>query len=193
MKKGVWNVENPLALSELFSEGIFRLPETDEDKQNAKDSIQDSEIDSVKTEFKKDLISDEPVVKQPEISPLPNLEQVVIVNFIYEEADFNARELVGNIIKAVKIPGYEWNAQTVKFVNVPQQTAKINNDILLATLNHYPQLRLLFFGLNSSQTTEFHQLQHPKALVVDMPSFMAQSVAQKKLNWDKIQDFFGMK
>jgi len=194
MKKGVWNVENPLALSELFSEGIFQLTVPEEDIQNAKEALQDSEIDSVESEPKKDLTSDEPVVKQPEISaiPLSKLDQVVILNFFYEETDFDAKELILSVMRVVKIPGFELNAQTVKFVNVPKQTATINNDILTATLNHYPQLRLIFWGLNSNQTTEFHQLQHPKALLVDMPSILSQTIAQKKLNWDKIRVFLGM-
>ncbi len=215
MKKGVWNVENPLALSELFSEGIFQLPVPKEEilvaSNNATDSqletsvpkedvsITKNEVSNSKEPVKNDAAfkNEEPVIQpssfQPIPQPIPNLEKVYIINLIYEETEFNSKELVGNIIKAVKIPGFEMNAQTVKFVNVPKQTAAINNDILLATLNHYPQLRLIFYGLNSTKSTEFHQMKHSKALLLDMPSFMAQSVPQKKLNWEKIQVFFGMK
>src|SRR5574343_204223 len=77
MKKGVWNVENPLALSELFSDGVFLVPISgDEGAMNNESTSADLELQQKTSETSNDINAEIPnstVNNKPESQEISQL------------------------------------------------------------------------------------------------------------------------
>ncbi len=221
MKKGVWNVENPLALSELFSDGIFLLPvsrdigavkieSTSTDSEPNLQSENTSKTASNSLPNSNSTISDSVVIANSESSnnpstalpimpksdpttiKLPKWEGVAIVNLIYEENQFEPMNVIKKIMQAVKIPGVAINGQTVKFISISKGSTSLTTELLERYIQHFSQVRIVFWIKNSSLENAFQMLNHPRILMVDMPSVMVSSEEKKRGNWSAIKTFFGM-
>jgi len=242
MKKGVWNVENPLALSELFSDGVFLVPisgdvgavdseltsavseptqvtpnmPNSESSNTAPLSTSITSPESVNTaptaplstsntspesaiitnsESSNTAPTAPPVPPKSEpasIIKLPKWEGVAIVNLIYEENQFEPMDVVKKIMQAVKIQGIEINGQTVKFITISKGSTSLTPEMLEQYIQHFAQVRVLFWIKNSSLEAVFQKLNHPRLLMVDMPSVMVSSDDKKRNNWSTIKAFFGM-
>ncbi len=247
MKKGVWNVENPLALSELFSDGVFLVPISgDEGAVNNESTSADLELQQKTSEKSNDINAEIPIStvnNKPEsqeisqlgsknidapnskeanptfsINPntessnaipntpndgslnpapsvnvkLPKWEGVYIVNLIYEENQFEPMDVVKKIMQAVRIPNVEINGQTVKFIPISKGSTSLTPELLELYIQHFTQVRILFWIKTSSLESSFQRLNHPRILMVDMPSVMVSSDDKKRSNWSTIKTFFGM-
>lgn len=199
MKKGVWNVENPLALSELFSDGIFLLPVSEE--EGAKPAVpSETAVLAETAEIAKPAETTKPAEIISSVSnqetqttvKLPKWEGVFIVNLIYEESQIDPVELVKKVIQFVRIPEVQLNGQTVKFIQLAQGTSSLTPEMLEQYLQHFTQLRIVFWVNNSAWESNFKQVNHPRILLVDMPSVMWSSEQNKQKGWTKIKSFFGM-
>lgn len=274
MKKGVWNVENPLALSELFSDGVFLVPISgDEGAVNTESASAEPESQQITSEKSNDINAEipnsilnnkpesqeisqlgskntavlnsneanspppiNPVTQSSNTAPnteysnsvpvtqssntvpntessnaipnapnegtlnpappvnvkLPNWEGVYIVNLIYEENQFEPMDVIKKIMQAVRIPNVEINGQTVKFIPISKGSTSLTPELLEQYLQHFTQVRILFWIKNSRLESNFLQLNHPRILMVDMPSVMVSSDDKKRNNWSTIKTFFGM-
>ncbi len=246
MKKGVWNVENPLALSELFSDGVFLVPISgDEGAMNNESTSADLELQQKTSEKSNDINAEIPIStvnnkpESQEISQLgsknidapnsketnptpsipntessnaipntpnegalnpapsvnvklPKWEGVYIVNLIYEENQFEPMDVVKKIMQAIRIPNVEINGQTVKFIPISKGSTSLTPELLELYIQHFTQVRILFWIKTSSLESSFQRLNHPRILMVDMPSVMVSSDDKKRSNWSTIKTFFGM-
>jgi hypothetical protein len=244
MKKGVWNVENPLALSELFSDGIFLLPVSGDvgavdselisavseptlvaanipnteslntaplNTSNTNpesavipstESLNSAPLNTSNTNPESAVIpntessnSAPPVPEKSEPTStlkLPKWEGVAIVNLINEENQFEPMDVIKKTMQALKIPGVEINGQTVKFITISKGSTSLTPEMLEKYAQHFTQVRIIFWIKNSSLESSFQKLNHPRILMVDMPSIMVSSDDKKRNNWSTIKAFFGM-
>ena len=256
MKKGVWNVENPLALSELFSDGVFLVPISGNEGSMINESTSaDLELQQKTSEKSNDInaeipnstVNNKPVSQEisqlgsknidapnsketnptPSINPntessnsipntessnaipntpnegvlnpappvnvkLPKWEGVYIVNLILEENQFEPMDVVKKIMQAVRIPNVEINGQTVKFIPISKGSTSLTPELLELYIQHFTQVRILFWIKTSSLESSFQRLNHPRILMVDIPSVMVSSDDKKRSNWSTIKTFFGM-
>ncbi len=199
MKKGVWNVENPLALSELFSDGIFLLPVSEEvgvKPAETAETVNPAETteaaETTATAKPAEIKSPESKQATPNTVKFPKWEGVFIVNLIYEESQIDPVELVKKVMQFVRIPEVQLNGQTVKFIQLAQGASSLTPEMLEQYLQHFTQLRIVFWVNNSEWESNFKQVNHPRILLVDMPSVMWSSEQNKQKGWTKIKSFFGM-
>ncbi len=167
------NIENPLAYSDLYRNGIYVI----------KEEYKVKEIAVISENIPKE--NDETSHKNEERPILLSTQGRMVLNIVIKSNQYDSLALVSKIMQAVKINGHPLNSSNLEILEI--------DEILPLEISHNTQYVLIWSDNSEKESGKLLQIS-PKTAILNLPSAetAASADSEKRAVWMSIKALFGM-
>lgn len=167
------NIENPLAYSDLYRNGIYVI----------KEEYKVKEIAVISENIPKE--NDETSHKNEERPILLSTQGRMVLNIVIKSNQYDSLALVSKIMQAVKINAQPLNSSDLEILEI--------DEILPLEISHNTQYVLIWSDNSEKESGKLLQVS-PKTAILNLPSAetAASTDAEKRAVWMSIKALFGM-